>query len=377
MTERRDFEVIVVGAGIAGASLAYFLAEQGCGDVLLLERETQLAVHSTGRSAATLSSADANPTLLRIKQAAKPFFLSPPPGFSENPLLRRTGVLGVYPEPVWSSLRDALPALRATGLDGELLDQEEVLRRVPALDRTQFAGGILIPDDGRLDVHEILSSYLRHARARGATLKLGAEVGEFILEGGRCRGVRTRDGDFRARLVVDAAGAWGGTVARIAGATDIPLVPHRRTIVTFAPPPGLSIADWPMIACDDLHLYFQPEAGDLMLSPMDEDAMAPCDPSPDDAVVADGLARFARLAPALAPKSLKRRWSGLRTFAPDRVHVVGEDPALPGFFWLTGQGGCGIETSPLIGRVAADLVLHGRSDAFDTALLSPARFARA
>ena len=377
MTERRDFEVIVIGAGIAGASLAYFLAERGCGDVLLLERETQLAVHSTGRSAATLSSADANPTLLRIKQAAKPFFLSPPPGFSENPLLRRTGVLGVYPEPVWSTLRDALPALRATGLDGEQLDQDAVLRRVPALDRTQFAGGILIPDDGRLDVHEILSSYLRHARARGATLKLGAEVREFILEDGRCRGVRTRDGDFRARLVVDAAGAWGGTVARIAGATDIPLVPHRRTIVTFAPPPGLSIADWPMIACDDLHLYFQPEAGDLMLSPMDEDAMAPCDPSPDDAVVADGLARFAKLAPALAPKSLKRRWSGLRTFAPDRVHVVGEDPALPGFFWLAGQGGCGIETSPLIGRVAADLVVHGRSDAFDTALLSPARFARA
>ena len=90
-----------------------------------------------------------------------------------------------------------------------------------------------------------------------------------------------------------------------------------------------------------------------------------------------GAALFARLAPALAPKSLKRRWSGLRTFAPDRVHVVGEDPALPGFFWLAGQGGCGIETSPLIGRVAADLVLHGRSDAFDTALLSPARFARA
>jgi D-arginine dehydrogenase len=377
MAERREFEVIVVGAGIAGASLAYFLAEQGCGDVLLLERETQLAVHSTGRSAATLSSADANPTLLRIKQAAKPFFLSPPPGFSDNPLLRRTGVLGVYPEPLWSTLRDALPALRATGLNGALLEQDEVLRRVPVLDRTQFAGGILIPDDGRLDVHEILSSYLRHARARGATLQLGAEVLGVTVEGGRCRGVRTRDGAYRARLVVDAAGAWSGTIARVAGATDIPIVPHRRTIVTFAPPPGLPIGDWPMIASDAHDLYFAPEAGDLMLSPMDEDAMAPCDPSPDDAVIAAGLARFAQLAPTLAPKSLKRRWSGLRSFAPDRVHVVGEDPSLPGFFWLAGQGGCGIETSPLIGRVAADLVLRGRSDAFDTALLGPARFAAA
>ena len=377
MSGRREYEVIVVGAGIAGASLAYFLAEQGCGDVLLLERESQLAVHSTGRSAATLSSADANPTLLRIKQAAKPFFLSPPAGFSENPLLRRTGVLGVYPEPSWSTLRDALPALRETGLDGELLEQDEVLRRVPALDRTQFAGGILIPDDGRLDVHEILSSYLRHARGRGAELRLGAEALEVVVEQGRCRGVRTRDGELRARLVVDAAGAWAGTFARLAGAMDIPLTPHRRTIVTFAPPPGMPIADWPMIASDAHDLYFAPEAGDLMLSPMDEDAMAPCDPSPDDAVVADGLARFARLAPALAPRALKRRWSGLHTFAPDRVHVVGEDPTLPGFFWLAGQGGCGIETSPLIGRVAADLVAHGRSDVFDTALLGPARFAQA
>jgi len=375
MTERHDFEVIVVGAGIAGASLAYFLAEQGCGDVLLLEREAQLAVHSTGRSAATLSSADENPTLLRIKQAAKPFFLAPPAGFSENPLLRASGVLGVYPEPLWSTLRSALAALRATGLNATLVEPDEVLRRVPVLERSQFAGGILIPDDGRLDVHEILSSYLRHARARGAILKLGREVLEVVVEGGRCRGVRMRDEVFRSRIVVDAAGAWAGQVARLAGAMAIELVPHRRTIVTFAPPAGLATADWPMVASSAHDLYFAPEAGDLLLSPMDEDAMAPCDPSPDDAVVADGLARFGKLAPALVPRSLKRRWSGLRTFAPDRVHVVGEDPTLPGFFWLAGQGGCGIETSPLIGRVAADLVLHGRSDAFDTELLSPARFA--
>lgn len=377
MSERRDFEVIVVGAGIAGASLAYFLAERGCGDVLLLEREGQLAVHSTGRSAATLSSADANPTLLAIKLAAKPFFLAPPAGFSEHPVLRQSGVLGVYPEPLWSSLRDAHPALRAVGLNAVLLSHDEVLRRIPGLDPAAFAGGVLIPDDGRLDVHEILSSYLRHARARGATVRLGAEVLAFLTGDGRCSGVRTRDGDFRARVVVDAAGAWAGVVARLAGASPIPLVPHRRTIVTFAPPSGIDVADWPLVASDADHLYFSPEAGDLLLSPMDEDPMDACDPSPDDAVVADGLARFARLAPALVPRALKRRWSGLRTFSPDRVHVVGEDPRLPGFFWLAGQGGCGIETSPLIGRVAADLIVHGRTAAFDARLLSPGRFVAA
>jgi len=374
MSERREFEVIVIGTGIAGASLAYFLAQHGCGDVLLLEREAQLAYHSTGRSAATLSSADSNPTLQAIKIASAPFFREPVPGFAESPLLRETGVIALYPEPAWSRVRAAAPAMQASGLGCTLLSVDEVLTRVPFVDPTQFAGAMLIARDGRLDVHEILSSYLRHARAGGAQQRLGLAVEGLIVEGGRCRGVRTAAGELRARLVVDAAGAWAGTIAQLAGASPIALVPHRRTIVTFAPPPGVTIGDWPMVASDAQSLYFVPEAGDLLLSPMDEDPMAPCDATPDATVIAAGLERFARLAPALAPRALKRRWSGLRTFSPDRVHVVGEDPQLPGFFWLGGQGGCGIETSPLIGRVAADLIVHGHSDAFDTALLSPARF---
>jgi D-arginine dehydrogenase len=374
VSERRDFEVIVIGAGIAGASLAYFLAERGCGDVLLLERESQLAYHSTGRSAATLASFDSHPTLLAIKTAGAPFFHEPPAGFSESPLLRRIGVIGVHPEASWSRLVSSVPALRASGLRFELLSVDEVLARVPLIDGARIAGGILVPDDGRLDVHEILSSYLRHARRAGAEQRLGVTVAEVIVEGGRCRGVRTSAGDFRARIVVDAAGAWAGTIARLAGASPIPLVPHRRTIVTFAPPAGVDVSGWPMVGADPFALYFVPEAGDLLLSPMDEEAMEPCDATPDDAVIAAGLERLARLAPALVPRALKRRWSGLRTFSPDRVHVVGEDPRLAGFFWLAGQGGCGIETSPLIGRVAADLIVHGRSDAFDTALLAPGRF---
>jgi D-arginine dehydrogenase len=111
-----------------------------------------------------------------------------------------------------------------------------------------------------------------------------------------------------------------------------------------------------------------------MLSPMDEVPMEPCDPVPDDETIAAAIERLTRLAPALRPTTLKRRWSGLRTFSPDRVHVVGEDPALPGFFWLAGQGGCGIETSPVIGRVAADLIVDGATSAFDARLLAPERF---
>jgi D-arginine dehydrogenase len=181
--------------------------------------------------------------------------------------------------------------------------------------------------------------------------------------------------ELRARVVVDAAGAWAGKLGALAGASAIPLVPHRRTIVTFAPPSGLDPSGWAFVSSEPHSVYFSPEAGDLLLSPMDEDAMEPCDAMPDEAVIAAGLARFARLAPTLAPRTIKRRWSGLRTFSPDRVHVVGEDPVRPGFFWLAGQGGCGIESSPVIGRIAADLILKGETRIFDARRLDPRRFA--
>lgn len=374
MSTRSEFEIIVVGAGIAGTSLAYFLARHGRSDVLLLEREEQLAYHSTGRSAATLSTFDMNPTLLALKLASAPFFRRPPDGFAESPLLKQTGVLGVFPEPLWALVERAAPALAESGLRLEVLGVDEVLARVPVLARDQLAGGILVPDDGRIDVHEVLSSYLRHARRSGVEQRLGVEVRGVLVEAGRCRGVVTDAGELRAGLVVDAAGAWAGILARAAGASPIPLVPHRRTIVVFPPPVGVAVGDWPLVASDAHQLYFAPEAGDLMMSPMDEEAMDPCDATPDDTVIAAGLERFARLAPALTPRTIRRKWSGLRTFSPDRVHVVGEDPALPGFFWLAGQGGCGIETSPMVGRIAADLIVRGRSEAFDASLLAPQRF---
>ncbi|MBM4269919.1 MAG: FAD-binding oxidoreductase [Deltaproteobacteria bacterium] len=371
----RGYEVVIVGAGIAGASLAHFLAEGGLGDVLLLEREEQLAVHSTGRSAATLSQLDRVRTSMELIVASAPFFQSPPPGFAEHPLLDPIGVVSLFGEDAWSELAPRIPALNRFGLACHAMTPAEVLRRSPALDPTTFAAGLMVPGDGRLDVHEILSSYVRHARSRGVELRTSSPVEGFLIEAGRCRGVVVRGETIRARVVVNAGGAWAATLGAQAGASPIRLVPHRRTIVTFAPPDGVDASKWTFVSSDPHSVYFSPEAGDLLLSPMDEEAMEPCDATPDDEVIAAGLARFAHLAPSLAPRSIKRRWSGLRTFSPDRVHVVGEDPARRGFFWLAGQGGCGIETSPVIGRVAADLILRGETRHFDARRLDPARFA--
>jgi D-arginine dehydrogenase len=135
------------------------------------------------------------------------------------------------------------------------------------------------------------------------------------------------------------------------------------------------VRDWPMVHSDADHVYFAPESGGLLLSPMDEEPMEPCDARPDDEVIARGLARLGSLAPSLVPQTLRRKWSGLRSFTPDRVPVVGEDPRVRGFFWLSGQGGCGIETSGALGPIAADLLVNGRTERFDAAALTPARFA--
>ena len=373
MTERRRFEVIIVGGGIAGASLAYFLTERGVTDVLLLEREPQPGYHATGRSAATLSELDVVATWRELKVLGARFLRHPPPGFAETPLVVPSGVMLLFREPEWSALRQAAPAIEQAGIRLVLLSPAEAVARVPVLLVERFAGAALVPDDGHIDVHALLWGYLGHARRRGVEQRFGVEVRGVRVEAGRCTGVLTADGELAARWVVNAAGAWAGRVGVLAGAAPIALVPRRRTIVTFAAP--VDVRGWPLVQSDADRLYFAPESGGLLLSPMDEEPMEPCDARPDDEVIAQGFARLAGLAPSLVPQALRRRWSGLRTFAPDRVPVAGEDPRVPGFFWLAGQGGAGIETSGALGPVAADLLVAGKTERFDARALSPARFA--
>ena len=371
MAGAERFEVVIVGGGIAGAAVAYFLAERGLTDVLLLEREPQPGYHATGRSAAVLSELDPIPTLQQLKVQSAGFLRAPPAGFAEDPLLVPSGIMLLFREPSWSAIRSVAPAIEAAGTRLVLLDPAAALARVPVLLADRFDGAVLLPEDGHIDVHGLLWGYLRHARRAGAVQRFGVAVRGVRVEGGRATAVVTDDGEVRARWVVNAAGAWAAEVGALAGA-PLALVPHRRTIVVFDVP--MDASAWPMVASDADRLYFAPESGGLKLSPMDEDPIAPCDARPDDEVIAAGLARLARLAPAIVPRGLRRRWSGLRTFAPDRVPVVGEDPRVRGFFWLAGQGGAGIETSPTYGAVAADLLVDGRTDRFDATLLSPSRF---
>ena len=373
--ERRNrFDLIIVGCGIAGASLAYFLGERGMSDVLILEGEEQPGYHATGRSAAVLAEIDTIPSVLSLKLLAASFLREPPPGFAEHPLLEPSGILVLLQGPAWELAEKFAPGLAGAGVVIEALSPSEILDRVPVLTPGLFDGGVLLPEDGHIDVHELLSSYLRHARRRGAELRTDVKVEGVLVERGRCVGVVTQTGEIRARRVVNAAGAWAGEIARLAGAAPIPMHPLRRTAITFSSPEGVEGADWPLVANESHGLYFAPEADGFLASPMDEEPSPPCDARPDDLGVALAIDRLEKQAPSLVPRALRRKRAGLRTFSPDRGFVVGEDPLVKGFFWLAGQGGSGIETSPAVGRIAADLIVDGRSELIDSASLAPARF---
>ncbi len=372
---RKDhYEIVIVGAGIAGASLAYFLAERGQSDLLLLEREEEPGYHATGRSAGALVEYHREPTVRRLIQLGAAFLREPPPGLVEDPLLDPVGVLVPAAGEAWRESQTFARTLASEGVALELLDREQTLARVPVLEPAEVDGSVQLLRGGHLDVHGLHSGYLRAVARAGGELSCACEVQGVLVERGRCLGVQLERRAIHAGLVVDAAGAWAGALARLAGAAPIAIQPRRRTVITFAAPAGHDVRRWPMVDSEAHRYYFKPESGGLLASPMDQAPSEPCDARPDELTVAEAVDKLERHAPGLAPRALRQRWAGLRSFAPDEVPLVGPDPLRAGFFWLAGQGGVGIETSPVLGRLAAELILDGRSELDPAGALAPARF---
>jgi D-arginine dehydrogenase len=356
MRENRHAEVIVIGAGIAGASVAYELAASR--RVLLLERESQPGYHTTGRSAALFTETYGNAVMRALTRASKAFFLQPPPGFASAPLLAPRGTLLVARD-------DQLPALdrafdECSALVGNLVrwSEDEVRARVPCFAPEQVAGGLLEPDAMDIDVHALHQGYLRGLRARGGELVCNAEVRALAHDGGRWR-VATSAGEFATEVIVNAAGAWADDMGRLAGARPIGLVPKRRTAITFDPPAGIEIGRWPAVIDIDEHWYFKPDAGRILASPADETPSPPCDVQPEEIDIAVLVDRLTRLTTLQVPR-ISARWAGLRSFVADKTIVAGFDGRLPQFFWLAGQGGYGIQTAPAVARAAAVLIAGGR-----------------
>ena len=365
-------DFLVVGGGIAGASAAYFLAERG--SVVLLERESAPGYHTTGRSAALYTEAYGNATIRALTVASRPFFENPPQNFTEHPLLTPRGEMIVGPREDEALVADALAVGTRFAPQLRRVSTDEARRLCPVLDRDWLGHALFNPDAMDMDVHAIHQGFLRGLRARGGTLLTDAELLALERRNGAWH-ARTRQGAFEAPVVVNASGAWADLVAQMAGVRPVGLVPKRRTAFTFDPPPGLDIASWPMVITVRETLYFKHEAGRLLVSPADETPMEPCDAQPDEMDIALAASRLEE-ATSLRIRTIPRKWAGLRSFVKDKTPVVGFAPDAEGFFWLCGQGGYGIMTSPTMGRVAAALA-SGRDIPAEidvaAAALSPAR----
>jgi D-arginine dehydrogenase len=349
MSER--FDVAVVGAGIAGASVAAELAEDA--RVVVLERETFPGHHSTGRSAALFSEIYGSAPVRALSRASQGFFHAPPEGFSDAPLVRPRGALHIATAAqaaaleAFAALPDVAPAVRR-------IDGAEACELCPILKPGHVATAALELGSADIDVNALHQAYLRRLKALGGEIRVEAEVTGLAREAGGWR-IETPQGPIRAAVVINAAGAWADVLAGLAGVRPIGLEPRRRTALIVDPPDGADPRGWPMVIDVDEQFYFRPDGGGLLLSPGDETPSPPCDAQPEELDVAIAVDRV-QAATTLEVRRVRRAWAGLRSFVADRTPVAGFAPDAPGFFWLAGQGGYGIQTAPAMGRLAAALV---------------------
>ncbi|AXK31918.1 FAD-binding oxidoreductase [Streptomyces armeniacus] len=388
-------EFLIVGGGIAGASAGWHLARAGH-RVTLLEAERTPGVHSTGRSSALFSEYFGNTAVRALTRASRDFYAAPPPGFTDVALLAPRGVLALETPGTEAGFEEA----RESGADAPEpaveVDAVRALELCPALRPDAFRRALYKPGARDIDVDAAHQGFLRGLRAAGGTVVTGARVVALARRGGRWHattagpGPARREGpeaarEFTAEAVVNAAGAWADQVAGLAGARPAGLVPRRRTAVLAAvPPPGngqahgpgtghrpgyaaADVARWPMVTDVADTFYAKPESGALLLSPADATPVPPGDVRPDDLDVALAVERFEAVT-TLKFHGLRARWAGLRTSPPDDTPVIGPDPGVPGFSWLAGLGGYGIQTAPAAGALLAVLVTGGEPPPALTAL---------
>jgi D-arginine dehydrogenase len=370
-----DADFLIIGSGIAAASIGFWLAPHG--RVRLLEQEDQPGYHSTGRSAALFMESYGTSQVRALTMASRAFFEAPPAGFTDHPLLGPRGAM-IVASPGQDDLLEAHWAvLKAVTHRARRLDPDGALALVPVLRRETLLGAVLEPDAADMDVHALHQGFLRGIRRQGGEIACRARVDTIERHGsGWVIGAGGRE--HRAPVLVNAAGAWCDEMARLAGAMQIGLIAKRRAAFVFAPPDGIDISRWPMFIGAAEDWYVKPDAGQLLGSPANADPVVPQDVQPEELDIALGIDRIESMT-TLQIRRPTRTWAGLRSFVADGDLVGGWDPAAPGFFWVAAQGGYGIQTSAAMGEACAALVRglpipariqdYGLSEA----MLSPAR----
>jgi len=370
-----DCDFLVVGAGIAGASIGHFLAPHG--RTVVLERESQPGYHSTGRSAALFMESYGTPQVRALTLASRAFLAAPPAGFTDGPILSPRGALLVAAPGQDAALAALWEVMRSISPRGRLLDADGAREIVPALRREQVLGAVFEPDAADIDVHRLHHGFLSSIRRHGGAIVGDAEVvaigrddrSRWQVDAGAVR--------YRAPVLVNAAGAWCDAIAALAGVAPIGLVPKRRSIFTFAPPADIDTTHWPLFGSVDERWYVKPDAGLLLGSPANADPVPAQDVQPEELDIALAIDRI-EAATTLAVRP-RRTWAGLRSFVADGDLVGGFAADAPGFFWVAAQGGYGIQTSAAMGEACAALArglpLPARIAAFglDAAALAPDR----
>lgn len=365
-----DFDVIVIGGGIAGVSAAYALSPTH--RVCVVEAEETLAQHSTGRSAALLFDNYGSAATRPLTKASRPFFAEPPPELTDAPLLTSRGALWIARADQMDDLEQIRRDGAAFGSPSELLTPDQAHEMVPVLRSELLVAALYEPDPTDIDVAAAHQAYVRGLRANGATIFTSARVSGLTRAAGRWT-VEAGHHRLIAPALVNAAGAWGDNVARLAGVDPVGLTPMRRTAFMVIGDEAWS--RWPFVVDAEHEFYFKPDGPQLLCSPADETPVEAGDARPDSLDVAWAIEKINE-ATTLGIRSVRSEWAGLRTFAPDREMVIGPDPSAPGFFWLVGQGGTGIQTAPGAADLVAALVREEPISAKLAATgLDPARLA--
>ncbi len=355
-------DFLIIGGGIAGLSAGARLS--ALGSVTLLERESALGYHASGRSAALYEETYGLPSTVALNRASKSFFLN------DNPsLVTPRGLLLVGTDDSADAFAHDLSTMEMTPLS---LPEAQAL--LPILNTARVTHAAHHAEAWDIDTDALLQMFARQIRAAGGKVMTGQEVTSIHRTSSGWT-VGTPAGDHTAPILVNAAGAWADTVATMAGIPPLGFTPLRRSMARIPAPDGHDTRTWPMTFGAGETWYMKPDAGALIVSPADEDPSHPHDAWADDMVLAEGLARYEDHVTAPVTRMIGN-WAGLRTFAPDRQLVLGPDPRDPAFVWSAGQGGYGFQTSPAASQLLADLV-GGHAPALDretVALLSPARF---
>ena len=372
-------DFIIIGGGIAGASTGYWLSQRA--RVIVLERESHPAYHSTGRSAALYTAAYGTPQVRALTQASREFFDTPPDGFCEHPLLTPRGEMTVDFTGNPTELNQQYLSAKATVPQMQWLSANEACARLPILRREKVHGAIYDPTASDIDTDALHQGYLRGIRRHQGSVHTDCEVTGLQREDDGQWRVDTPGQTFTAPIVINAAGAWADRIGALGGAKPLGLQPKRRAAFIFAGPEGVDIHHWPMLVSLDESFYMKPDAGMFLGSPANADPVDPHDVQPEELDIAMGIYQIEE-ATTLTIRRPTRTWAGLRSFVQDGDLVSGFDPHVPGLFWVAAQGGYGIQTSPAMGQASAALVrgeplppslqLFGLS----AASLSPARLAR-